>query len=186
MIPYINVPDSQPNTHIVVPFYSQFADIQAQEWRNKSCGIASLAMLINFYKPGTITPQKLLTQGINSGAYISDAGWSHQGLANLATKHGLVGKTYDLSKLDAQTAFEQFKNTLVVGPAIASVKYKFEPTNPIPHLVVITDIEGDIVFYNDPAAGGGDKQISKDTFIKAWKKRFITIRPQAENQFAAL
>ena len=179
MIPYIHVPDIQPNTHIIVPFYSQFADIQSEDWKRKSCGVASLAMLINFYKPGTISPQKLLTQGINSGAYITDAGWSHQGLANLATKYGLVGKTYDLSKLDSKTALSQFKDILKNGPAIASVRYKFEPTNPIPHLVVITAIEGDIVFYNDPATDGGDKQISSDKFLKAWKKRFITVRPVA-------
>lgn len=181
MIPYINIQDIQPNTHIVVAFYSQFADIQSTEWKKKSCGIASLAMLINFYKPNAVTPQKLLTQGINSGAYISDAGWSHQGLANLASKYGLVGKTYDLSKLDSKTAFNQFKDIVKGGPVIASIHYKFEPTNPIPHLVVITDIEGNTVFYNDPATTEGDKQISTDQFIKSWKKRFIIVRQEKEN-----
>jgi ABC-type bacteriocin/lantibiotic exporter with double-glycine peptidase domain len=181
MIPYINVPVSQPNTHTVIPFYSQFADISSAEWRNKSCGIASLAMIINYFNPGAVTPQKLLTQGINSGAYITDAGWSHQGLANLASKYNLVGKVYDLSKLKTETAFSQFKDILKDGPAIASIHYKFEPTNPIPHLVVITAIVGDTVFYNDPASKEGDKQISADKFMKSWKKRFITVRPTKEN-----
>lgn len=180
MIPYINTQDTQPNTHIVIPFYSQFADIQSLEWKKKGCGIASLAMLIDFYKSNAVTPQKLLIQGINSGAY-SDAGWSHQGLANLVFKYGLEGKVYDLSKLDSETAFNQFEDIVKEGPVIASVHYKFEPTNPIPHLVAITDIEGDTVFYNDPATNEGDKQISKDQFMKSWKKRFIVVRPAKEN-----
>ncbi len=181
MIPYINIQDIQPNTHIVVAFYSQFADIQSVEWKKTSCGIASLAMLIDYYKPGAVTPQKLLIQGINSGAYVSDAGWSHQGLANLASKYGLESKVYDLSKLDSKTAFSQFEDIVKDGPVIASIHYKFDPKNPIPHLVVITDIEGDKVFYNDPATTEGDKQVSKDQFMKSWKKRFIVVRDVKEN-----
>ncbi len=173
-----NIPD--------VPFYSQFADIQSVEWKKKSCGIASMAMLIDFYKPEAVTPQKLLAQGINSGAYVSDAGWSHQGLANLASKYGLKGKTYDLSKLDNQTSFSRFKDIVKDGPVMVSIHYKFDPKSTIPHLVVITDIVGDTVYYNDPAGYAAEKEISVANFLKGWKKRFITVRPMNENNGAIL
>jgi len=36
-----------------VPFYSQFVDISAPAWKKVGCGIASLAMIIDFYKPAS-------------------------------------------------------------------------------------------------------------------------------------
>lgn len=177
MIPYINVPISVPN----VPFYSQIADIQLPEWRKKGCGVASLAMLIEFYKPDTVSVNKLLEQGIASGAYLQSAGWTHRGLVLLAKKYGLDGNNYDLSKLDKTAAFARFKDFLKDGPAIASVYYKFDPKSPIPHLVVINGIYNDVVYYNDPASNAGEKEISVAGFLRGWKKRFIVVRPKAEN-----
>jgi uncharacterized protein YvpB len=60
---------------------------------------------------------------------------------------------------------------------IASVHYKFDPKSPLPHLVVLTGIKDDIVYYNDPAAKAGEQQISKAAFMQGWKKRMIVIRP---------
>ncbi len=197
ILPYIHVPIVIPTYYAssevvaaevlkvpTVPFYSQFADIQSAEWRKISCGIASLAMLIEFYEPGTISPEKLLQRGIASGAYIKNAGWSHQGLANLVVKYGLVGKTHDYSKESSATALADFREILADGPVIASVHYKMEPNNPIPHLVVINGIEGDTVYYNDPATKG-TLTISSADFMKTWKKRFITVRPAGENAVIA-
>jgi predicted double-glycine peptidase len=72
------------------------------------------------------------------------------------------------------TAFTKFSEKLKSGPAIASVYYTFDPQSPIPHLVVITGIQGDAVYYNDPAEDSGGKTISIPDFKRAWKKRFIT------------
>lgn len=183
----VSAPTEIAISHIPsVPFYSQFKDIQSSAWQKKSCGIASLAMLIDFYKPDAVTPQKLLIQGINSGAYVSDAGWSHQGLANLALKYGLRGKTYDLSKLDNQTSLGQFKDIVKDGPVIVSIHYKFDPKSTIPHLVVITGIVGDTVYYNDPAGHAKGEKISTADFLKGWKKRFISVRPMNENNEVVL
>lgn len=166
----INVPE--------VPFYSQFSDISSEKWQKLGCGIASLAMLIDFYTPGagTVSVNSLLKEGIDAGAFINGAGWSHQGLASLSNKYGLKGKTYDLSKLDNKTAFAQFEKTLQEGPVIVSVHYKLDPKNPIPHLVVVNGISDGKVYFNDPASASGGKNISVEDFIKAWKKRFIAVR----------
>jgi ABC-type bacteriocin/lantibiotic exporter with double-glycine peptidase domain len=194
LLPYIHIPlafratdtSSVVMTQTVptVPFYSQFKDISSTDWQKRGCGIASLAMLIDFYKPGTTAPNTLLAEGIKSGAYISDAGWSHQGLANLAAKHGLAGKTYDLSALGSETAFAQFEAIVADGPVMVSIHYKFDPLSTIPHLVVINGIDGDTIYYNDPAAQTGAKTISTADFIKGWKKRFITVRPMEKTQVA--
>jgi ABC-type bacteriocin/lantibiotic exporter with double-glycine peptidase domain len=162
-----------------VPFYSQFRDVSAVEWQKLSCGIASLAMLIEFYKPGTVAVNTLLKEGINSGAYLSDAGWKHAGLALLAGKYGLKGANFDLSNLDTDSALTQFKAALKDGPVIVSVRYKFDIKSSIPHLAVINGIDGDTIYYNDPAEISAGKTISVQDFIKVWKKRFITVRSLA-------
>lgn len=162
-----------------VPFFSQFRDIDAPEWKKVGCGIASIAMLINFYEPNAVSANTLLQQGIEADAYLPDAGWTHQGLIGLSQKYGLDGDTHNLGALDAKAALGQFKEYLKDGPVIASVHYKFDPLSTIPHLVVIDGIDGDTVYYNDPAATGGHKWISVTDFLEGWKKRFIVVRPAA-------
>lgn len=164
----IRVPD--------VPFYSQFVDIKDSEWKKIGCGIASLAMLIEFYKPEMVEINTLLKEGIAAGAYLDGAGWTHKGLSLLAIKYGLKSTTHDLSGLNSDAAFAQFEEYLKNGPVIASVHYKFDINSSIPHLAVINGIEGDNIYYNDPAEKSAGNKISIEDFIKVWKKRFIVVR----------
>ncbi len=160
-----------------VPFYSQFSDIQFPEWKGKSCGVASLAMIVNFYKPSATLPQILLEDGLASGAYLKNAGWLHSGLINLSKQYGLKGASYELSGLSKETAFEKFKTFLKEGPVMASIFYEFDPQSPIPHLVVINGISDGKIYYNDPAETSGGKNISIEKFLIGWKQRFIVFRP---------
>lgn len=157
-----------------VPFYSQFTDIHDAKWQKMGCGIASLAMIIEYYHPGEVSVDTLLYEAIAAGAYAKNAGWKHRDLALLGGEYGLEGKSYDLARLDAKSAFLQFKESLAEGPVIASVHYKFDPKSTIPHLVVITGIADDRVYYNDPAARAAGRSVSTSEFLAAWKKRFIT------------
>lgn len=159
-----------------VPFYSQFKDITKTEWKKVGCGIASLAMLIEFYEPGSVSVDTLLNEGIKSGAYISDAGWSHAGLINLSKKYGLNGGSNDMSGSTMEAAFSKLKTVLKEGPVMVSVHYTFDPKNPIPHLVVINGVSDGKVYYNDPAEKSGGGYISISKFQSAWKKRYIKIR----------
>ena len=162
-----------------VPFYSQFKDITSPSWQKVGCGIASLAMVVDYYQ-SAVPVDTLLTEGVAKGAYLKNAGWTYKGLISVAKNHGLTGESFDLGKSNTKTAFTEFKKSLKDGPVIASVHYKFDPKSTIPHLVVITGIEGDTLYYNDPAAKTGEKKISTKEFLAAWKKRFIVIRPKAE------
>ncbi|MDR3548880.1 MAG: C39 family peptidase [Candidatus Pacebacteria bacterium] len=173
MLPILAVPVDVPN----VPFYSQFQDIQSTTWQKQGCGIASLAMVIDYYKPNAVSVNKLLTQAIAAGAYDPNAGWIHKDLVLLAGKYGLGGNVYDLSAASSDAAFNRFSSYVKNGPVIVSVHYKFDPKSTIPHLVVIDGIDNGVVYYNDPAAKAGEKQISTTDFLRGWKKRFIVIRP---------
>lgn len=168
-----------------VPFYSQFKDITSPTWQKVGCGVASLAMVIDYYKPA-VPVNTLLTQGIAAGAYLQSAGWTYKGLIQLAQKYGLSGNSYDLGASSATTAFAKLKTYLREGPVIVSIHYKFDPKSTIPHLVVIDGIKGDTLYYNDPAAKAGEKTISTTEFLKAWKKRFIVLRPAKESGAVAL
>ena len=161
----------------VVPFYSQFNDIRSPKWQKVGCGVTSLAMIIDYYKPGTVSVNTLLSQGIEAGAYLNNAGWTYKGLIGLARDYGLDGKSYDLAGTAPTKAFSTLKGHLGHGPVMVSVHYKFDPKSTIPHLVVLNRIENDTIYYNDPAAKNGEKTISTADFLKAWKKRFIVIKP---------
>ena len=167
-----------------VPFYSQFKDIASSKWQKVGCGITSLAMIVDYYSSEEISVNTMLAQGISAGAYQQNAGWTYAGLISVAKKYGLNGNSYDLGKSSTNDAFDQLKNALADGPLIASVHYKFDPKSSIPHLVVIDGIDGDTMYYNDPAAKSGEKQISTTDFLKGWKKRFIVVRPAKNNTLA--
>jgi len=169
-----------------VPFYSQFTDIASPRWQKVGCGITDLTMVINYYHPDAVSVSAMLKKGIAAGAYDQNAGWIYAGLIQLSQKYGLDGAYYDLSKLDAKTAFNRFKEYLKDGPVILSVHYKFDPKSTIPHLVVINGIKDDIVYYNDPATTKGTRQISVADFLKGWKRKVIIIRPVKDGGGIAL
>lgn len=168
-----------------VPFFSQFTDISSPSWKKVGCGITSLAMIIDYYTPQAVSVNALLSEGVAAGAYVSSAGWSHAGLVGLAKKHGLVGNSYDFSNANATSSLQSLKDFLDVGPVIVSIHYKFDPKNPIPHMVVVDAIQDGFVYYNDPAAKAGQQRISISAFQKSWKKRLIAVRPTAASPISA-
>jgi predicted double-glycine peptidase len=160
-----------------VPFYSQFSDISSPQWQKVGCGIASLAMMIEYYEPKQVSVDGLLEEGIASHAYLDDAGWTHAGLINLSQRYGLTGESHSLQGETMDTAFAALEEELEEGPVMASVHYTFDPQSPIPHLVVVSSVHDGRVYYNDPAEQRGNGSISIAKFQSAWKKRYIDIRP---------
>ena len=165
------------NKSIIVPFYSQFNDITSIEWKKVGCGIASLAMIIDYYKSSPPSVDKLLDEGIRADAYLNDAGWTYAGLIGVSKKYGFTGQSHDLASLAMDNAFNSLEKALMDGPVMVSVHYKFEPTNPIPHLVIANSVHDGMIYYNDPAEETGNLSMPVSKFKKAWKKRYIEIRP---------
>lgn len=168
--------ESKKSQVFSVPFISQLIDITDPEWKKIGCGIASLAMIINFHEEKSVEVNNLLQEGISADAY-TEAGWTYAGLISLAITHNMTGQAYDLGGQGLETAFTSFSKAVVKGPVMASVHYKFEPDNPIPHLVVITGIKDDRIYYNDPASKTGNLSIPVSTFKAAWKKRYLEFAP---------
>jgi ABC-type bacteriocin/lantibiotic exporter with double-glycine peptidase domain len=170
-----------------VPLYSQIADISSVAWKQKGCGVADVAMIVEFYKPNTTTVQEVLEEALSQGAYQKNVGWKHSGLAALAVKYGLVGKTVDLSYEKKETAYSHFKNTVKEGPVIASIHRGFDPKSPYGHLVVITGFDDEMVYFNDPGKRDGIRKVPVADFMKGWKKRLIVIRePEKKEKKVAL
>ena len=161
----------------IVPFYSQFADISSPQWQKVGCGIASVAMLIDYFTPDPVSVEELLSKGRAAGYFLSDAGWTHAGLIALSKPFGLTGESKSLAGMSPSAAFSALETALASGPVMASVHYTFEPTNPIPHLVVVNGVKDGLVYYNDPAEKKGGGSISIEKFQRAWKQRYIEIRP---------
>ncbi len=143
-------------------------------------------MIIDYHSTQTISVDSLLKAGIASNAYDKNYGWTHQGLINLSKKYGLNGASHDVSSMSRDAAFTELLSFLDDGPVIVSVHYKFDPRSSIPHLVVLDGIENGTLTYNDPAAKTGQKQISSVDFQRAWKKKFIVIRPVQKDTNSAL
>ena len=170
-------PTIESDKPYLVPFFSQFSDITSPSWKKVGCGIASLAMLIEFYEPGSVSVDTLLQEGIDANAYLDTAGWTYAGLIGISQNYGLTGKTKDLRDSTMDEAYDTLLQDLQAGPVMASVHYTFVPTNPIPHLVVINGIKDGEVYYNDPAENKGGRSISIEQFKSAWKKRYLVFYP---------
>lgn len=167
------------------PFFSQFNDVEDKWWGKRACGIASLAMVIDAHNPGALTsPNPLLREGISLHGYTPN-GWLHSTLVSLGRMHGLRGNAVDLSKETKKEAIASLKLALETGPALASVHYKLEPHNPIPHLIVVHAVGTSTVTISDPANEHGDEVVPLLKFEKAWKNRYISFEKSDNVELAA-
>jgi hypothetical protein len=64
------IPVTVPNMPYSVPLFSQISDISSAAWKQKGCGVADVAMIVEFYKPNTTSVQKVLEEGLKAGAYV--------------------------------------------------------------------------------------------------------------------
>ncbi|MBP6885861.1 MAG: C39 family peptidase [Candidatus Pacebacteria bacterium] len=173
-----------------VPFYSQHADIERHEWRSRGCGVTSLLMVLAYWKSTDVkntlpTLRVLLEDGVAIGAYREGVGWIHSGLARLAERFGYTGFNEDFAMqgktpLSAELAWEGLLKNLHSGPVLASVFSGFDPERGGGHIIVITGYEDGHVYYNDPEEATEERGIrscSLASFLPAFKRRFIVIRP---------
>lgn len=165
-----------------VPLYSQIADISWTEWKQKGCGVADVAMLVNYYKPKTTNVQEVLETGIKSGAYVKNVGWSHDGLASLAKKYDLTGTVESFYDFNKEVALAEFKKTIDEGPAIASIHRNFDPKLSFGHLIVVTGYDDKLVYFNDPGKKEGIRTVPVSQFMSGWKRKLIVIRPETKSE----
>jgi uncharacterized protein YvpB len=188
---------------IKTPHISQILDITKKEWNSSACGIASLAMVLEFHlgKENTPSVDRLLEEGLFLGGFKKDIGWIHNSLVLLAHNHGLhsyhqefrshfidlekkVGEISSFEEKLVSDGLNKIKNEILKdNPVIVSVRSLFGK-NKDSHIIVITGIEidGDEIlgfYYNDSLSdvrGEGENLfVQKERFLNFWKKFAIFI-----------
>ena len=173
-----------------VPFTSQYADIGHHEWRARGCGIAALKMVLDYWHDRNVTQyavvlDTLLREGLEAGSYRDGIGWTHRGLVRIAHRYGYDGFSVDYASngpnpKTAVAAWDALILELERGPVLASVFSRMDPGRGGGHIIVITGFHDGIVAYNDPEEleeHEGRKLLALDVFLRAFKRRFIIIRP---------
>lgn len=159
--------------------YSQFLDVQKKGWKIRACGVASLAMVLDYYGKTRTSIDSLIDHGISIGAHNKELGWIHSGIVNIANHKGFIGERFDWSNIDKEIAFQKINSFLCEGPIIASIHKNFNPKLS-GHLVVIKTKNKTHVSVLDPIARKREhieRSVPINIFLTGWKKRIIVIRP---------
>jgi len=148
-----------------VPYYSQLKDVKDETWQKKACGIVALKMLLEYGVGEKLDADELIKEGIAINGYLESVGWKHDGLVELADRHGLIliRKEYKNNNLRAHLAVEppsgqllgaaldnggsfedsvaDFKNLLQAGhPCLVSIATDFNDKSTF-HLVLLAGFE---------------------------------------------
>jgi len=162
---------------IEVPHFGQFYNIEDDKWQGRSCGIASLAMVLDYYGV-KVDLNELIEKALVLGGYVEGVGWKHQVIVDLAKEYGFKSERTEDDKVENLVAALN-KNE----PVVVSIHKSFDPENG-GHLAVLcgyfaTDEEGVEGFYvNDPIGPQYKHKyqlIELEKFMDCWKKRAIYI-----------
>jgi ABC-type bacteriocin/lantibiotic exporter with double-glycine peptidase domain len=148
-----------------------------EEWGDKCCGLACLRMLCDYYRLPVPHQRELLHEGLSSQAY-TPRGWTHQGLVQLAGRHGMTGLAEGLEdnepllRLAAEGA-----------PSIISCTWRFpQDGRKGGHLVVFTgefrQAGARHAGFADPSRWGAHhSSLPSSRFWASWTGRVISLKP---------
>jgi len=166
-----------------VPEYSQYLDIEDENWQGKTCGIVSFKMLIDYWLDNPKTEpenfSELVEEGLGYAGYIPGVGWRHKELAQMAKGFGLDGESFDWNNEHADIAFNKTVVYLSRHPVMASIHRGLEEGGS-GHLVVLTGYDDGKIFYNDPDSekrSDVERDAPLEKFLSGWTKRIIVVHP---------
>ncbi|MEK7531717.1 MAG: papain-like cysteine protease family protein [Patescibacteria group bacterium] len=166
-------------TKLLVPFHSQY-EISNREWNTRSCGMASLAMVIEFLGSPRVDLFSLVEEGREKGGYQLNIGWKHDYFLQKAKEEGFVGVREE--KMNIEEGVLKLQSALEKGVApIVSGRKRFFGEERASHLVVLTGFGGegkDFYFlYHDPEMldehRGAYRKVSLSDFKNDWRKMAI-------------
>lgn len=161
-----------------VPKYSQHLDVRDGDWKEKSCGIVAVKMVLDYWRMSSPDCDELIKKGIEMDGFISGVGWKHKELSLLAKSFGVEAENFDWAKEEKDAAFKKLEDFLEKYPVVASIYSGFNPETKNGHLIVLTGMDDNFVHYNDPDSEGREEIAGKiliDKFLAGWKKRVIVI-----------
>lgn len=154
---------------------------ESDVWSDRACGVACVAMVLEFATAVPASVVDLLHEGRDQGAYC-DRGWLHAGLAELLVRRGVPATAEQVESVD------DLATIVRVGcPVIASVTLQFPlDGSKGGHLVLVTGVtcEADrvaSVHFNDPGRWGADNNVvPAERFAASFTGRIIrTMAPVA-------
>lgn len=146
------------------------------EWSNRACGMAALRMILLAYNGLAPTVTELLKLGVKQEA-LTDRGWLHAGIADLATDFGVPGHAEPLAAGDLTGALDD-------APVIVSVTEQFpDDGRKGGHLVIArgyTEGTDPNVLIRDPSAWGqSHDRVPLSRLAASYTGRAITFTPLA-------
>ncbi len=165
-----------------VPYYSQYLDIEDIYWVPRSCGIACVKMVLDFYKTGNYSLADLIKNIAEKGGYNS-SGWIHDYLISLFKDCGL--QAHREEQMDFDDGIEKIAGYLDNdNPVIISI-IKFVLGQTKFHMVVLTGYkrENGIIkgfYYHDPESlyreTGQNLFVDLEIFRIGWRRMAIYVK----------
>lgn len=184
------------NNIIDLPYFSQLRDIEAEEWKRRGCGVAVIAMVVNYYRPEAIQYLDHLIDEANAIRPFTERGWAHDVLVLLAHNYSVLGYREEFKTISDEhqiyfrdAGIEKIAREVTAGrPVIISTVRKFNEEDKF-HMVVITGVKqvGEMIegfYYSDPDYAtekeGKDQYVDLLTFKKFWRRMAIFLRGKEE------
>jgi uncharacterized protein YvpB len=180
-----------------IPFFSQLDKEIPTELQRSVCSIACIKMIFDFRGVSKSFQDIYKETQIIGGRETS--GWNHETLVRILRNHGILayrqeffGHVIDLQTMYAthaehstvfeQKGFQKIKETIEKGnPVIVSVFAGFsqdvenkKSLNMVNHMVVITGIDNEYVYVNDPIFETS-KKFSHTHFMNYWRRLSIFV-----------
>lgn len=186
-----------------VPYFSQIKDTKKPEWKNKSCGITALKMVLDFYGKASPTIDELYQKGLNLNGYLENVGWYHHSLVNIAQTLGYSGitRSWNITKESfeklASRGFTE-KDIQIIErqqflESIYTIKKELSSQHPViislpkgfkkggsGHLVVLIGYDEEGFYVHDPYdqdQPGTNIKLNYNKFKEIFEKRAIFIYP---------
>lgn len=187
-----------------VPYYSQYQSTGNPEWKENSCGVVSLKMVLDYYQPTNLTVDQLYEKGLELNGYLEGVGWYHHSLVLLAKELRFSGitrswePTEEYVKILKNRGFKdgdlQILKDQQYNEGIFCLKNELDKNHPIivsvttgfgrygkGHLVVLIGYDEAGFILHDPfeeIRPGKEFKISFDDFKKTWTKRALFVYPK--------
>lgn len=173
---------------LTVPLVDQLKDVKDKKWKDKSCAICSMKIMMGFNdeKHLDIGIGQLINKAMKMGGYLRGIGWKHRTIIDLAKKYkiklGFIKKFPKTAEEKAGWLKKLEKGIINGKPAMVSVYYKLNKKNG-GHLVVVNGIlkKGKIILgyhVQDPDSRfrSNNYYISKNKFLLGWRGGMIYFR----------
>lgn len=145
------------------------------EWSDRACGMAALRMILLAYLGDAPPLTELVRQGVADGA-LTDRGWLHAAIAQMACDHGIPASAEPVPVRD-------LPGRIADAPVIVSVADQLpQDGRKGGHLIVVHGCEGDgedpEIFIRDPSSWGQEHdRVPLRRLTASYTGRAITFAP---------